>query len=104
MAVDAFSSHSVAAVNLMDISSFLHQSNALFSLLSIKALRILFLKCLVHVFKMVFFCIEKKKMHHVLVSSINSKEFLFFGYLKQKKKKKIFLNINIHVRVRYLLI
>lgn len=77
MAVDAFPSHSVAAVNLMDISSFLHQSNALFSLLSIKALRILFLKCLVHVFKMVFFCIEKK-MHHVLVSSINVKEFLLF--------------------------
>lgn len=38
----------------------------------------MYLKC--------FFFVLKKKMHHVLVSSINSKEFLFFGYLKQKKK------------------
>lgn len=85
MAVDAFPSHSVAAVNLMDISSFLHQSNALFFLLIIKALRVLFLKCLVHVFKMFFFVhVLKKKMHHVLVSSINSKEF-FFLLFKTKK-------------------
>lgn len=42
----------------------------------------MYLKC--------FFFVLKKKMHHVLVSSINSKEFLFFGYLKQKKTKKYF--------------
>lgn len=83
MSVDAFPGHSVAAVYLMDFSSFLHQSNALFSLLIIKAFIVLFLNCVVNISKMWGFFGLKKKMHHVPASSINSKEFIFV-YLKTK--------------------
>lgn len=100
MTVDAFPGHSVAAVYLMDFSSFLHQSNALFPLLINKAFIVLFLNCLVHISKMWGFFGLKKKCIMYFASSINSKEF-FFVYLKtnyviniSKYTYKILIDIN----------